>query len=227
MEAVKQIFGAVAAFVGVLSGLVTLYAKYMDMRKKAGREADDAAEPPAVPVPTPRRGRRVEYDEPPEVLLADEPVSAARARQLVKGPAIALMVAGGLSLVYNLGLAGFGYVDEFVTPLTSDTRARHDAEAARAADPKSAPAYSAETTKADQDRTSTVCAVIALFSFSFGSAAAIWAGYNMLRLRSYWLSMAGSIAVMPGACACCFAGVPIGIWSLTVLLRPDVKDAFC
>ena len=35
---------------------------------------------------------------------------------------MALMIAGGISLFGNLGLAVFGYVDEFVTPLSAETQ---------------------------------------------------------------------------------------------------------
>ena len=33
-------------------------------------------------------------------------------------------------------------------------------------------------------------------------------------------------AVMPGMCLCCFAGMPIGLWSLSVLIKPEVSSAF-
>ena len=59
-----------------------------------------------------------------------------------------------------------------------------------------------------------------------GDAVAIWSGYNMLRLRNYWLALAGSIALMPGSCMCCLLGLPSGIWSFVVLVDPDVRAAF-
>ncbi len=223
MEAMKQIFGTFGAVVGVLSGLITLYAKYCDIKKKAGRE-DDAPEPPTVPVRAARRSQPDEFGEPAAVLRPWPSDSAGNARQLVRGPAIALMVAGGLSLVFNLAVAGFGYVDEFVTPLSTETKLRHDAEAARMADPRAT--YVGVTPDLDSGRTSAMMGAVALVGFAFASAAALWAGYNMLRLRSYWLSMAGSIAIMPGAFMCCMAGFPIGIWSLMVLLKPEVSSAF-
>jgi hypothetical protein len=58
------------------------------------------------------------------------------------------------------------------------------------------------------------------------SCLAIWAGFNMIRLKAYKLSIAGGIAIMPGACICCLAGMPIGIWSLVVLSLPQVRSAF-
>ena len=55
------------------------------------------------------------------------------------------------------------------------------------------------------------------------SAIGIWAGFGMLRLRNYWLAVAGSLLVMP-----CFLvlGMPIGILSLIRLARPEVRSAF-
>jgi len=78
----------------------------------------------------------------------------------------------------------------------------------------------------EHDRAAAVMAIFMLLCFSGACGMAIWAGFNMIKLRSYWLSVAGSFAVMPGACFCCLAGIPIGIWSLTVLLDPEVSSAF-
>jgi hypothetical protein len=233
MEVVKQIFAILGTGIGVLSGLVTLYAKYMDMKKKAGSGAT-ADDPPVATTPEsyrrrlelldgpstafeePERAQPRRFDEAPIVLEVRPSVSAAAIRQVVRAPAIAMMVAGGLGLVFNLLVAGFGYVDEFVTPLTTETQARRAAEAAGGS----------VSAGDDPQRTSAMLGAVTLFGFAVASAAAVWAGFNMLRLRSYWLSVAGSIAVMPGACVCGFAGVPIGIWSLVVLFRPGVADAF-
>jgi len=138
---------------------------------------------------------------------------------------MALLVAGGISLFTNLFVAGFGFVDQFVTPLSTETRQRKEAEAAMRMQPGAWPSQPvAAGERADQ--ASTVMGLFALLSFSVASATAIWAGYGMLRLRSYWLSVAGSFAVMPAASVCCLAGFPVGIWSLTVLLRPEVASAF-
>ncbi len=47
-----------------------------------------------------------------------------------------------------------------------------------------------------------------------------------MNLRSYWLSVAGSFAIMAGGATCCMGGIPIGIWSLSVLYKPEVAAAF-
>jgi len=220
MQAIKDFATVVGAVIGVMTALVTLYAKFIDLRKKAAPKEEDktavAAEalvdvPP--PAKLPRTVRVVEVDdveEPPAVFRVAEPTGATirQVREMVKAPAIALMVAGSLSLLFNVLVAGYGYVDTFVTPLSAESKA-HQAAGTGA-----------------EDRATTVMTLVVTLGLSVASAAAGWAGYNMLRLRSYWLSMAGSVAIMPGAMLCCFAGMPVGIWSLTLLLRPEVKAAF-
>lgn len=47
----------------------------------------------------------------------------------------------------------------------------------------------------------------------------------MIRARSWGLAMTGAIVAMVNVC-CCVAGLPIGIWCLVILLRPESKSAF-
>jgi hypothetical protein len=55
----------------------------------------------------------------------------------------------------------------------------------------------------------------------------IYAAMQMKELRGYPLAMAASIVSMvPCLSPCCCIGLPIGIWCLVVLLRPEVKAAF-
>jgi sorbitol-specific phosphotransferase system component IIC len=49
---------------------------------------------------------------------------------------------------------------------------------------------------------------------------------KMKRLENYGLAMAASIIAMLPCSLCCIAGLPIGIWSLVVLSKPEVKSAF-
>lgn len=49
---------------------------------------------------------------------------------------------------------------------------------------------------------------------------------KMLQQRSWALSMAAAILIsIPCIGPCCPFGIPIGIWSLMVLFRPDVRAA--
>jgi hypothetical protein len=50
---------------------------------------------------------------------------------------------------------------------------------------------------------------------------------KMKKLQSYRLAMAASIiAMIPCLSPCCLIGLPIGIWALVVLSKPEVKSAF-
>jgi hypothetical protein len=49
---------------------------------------------------------------------------------------------------------------------------------------------------------------------------------QMKNLTSYGYAVTASIAAMLPCTACCIAGIPIGIWSLIVIHRSDVKSAW-
>ena len=53
------------------------------------------------------------------------------------------------------------------------------------------------------------------------------AAKKMERLENFNWAMAGSIlAMLPCFSPCCVLGLPVGIWSLVVLNKPEVKGAF-
>jgi hypothetical protein len=55
----------------------------------------------------------------------------------------------------------------------------------------------------------------------------IFGGVKMMQLRSFGLAMAASIvALIPCWGSCCCIGIPVGIWALIVLNKPEVKTAF-
>jgi hypothetical protein len=55
----------------------------------------------------------------------------------------------------------------------------------------------------------------------------ILGGVQMARFRTWGLALAASIAAMInfGTC-CCVVGLPVGIWSIVILLNDEVKLAF-
>jgi hypothetical protein len=58
-------------------------------------------------------------------------------------------------------------------------------------------------------------------------AVTVFGGLKMRSLQSYGLCMAASIlAMIPCTSGCCLIGLPIGIWALVVLSKPEVKSAF-
>jgi hypothetical protein len=59
------------------------------------------------------------------------------------------------------------------------------------------------------------------------AAFIIYAALKMRDLTQYGMAMAASIlAMIPCISPCCIIGLPIGIWCLVVLTRPEVKAAF-
>jgi hypothetical protein len=59
------------------------------------------------------------------------------------------------------------------------------------------------------------------------SAVVLLGALKMKKLESYGLAMAASIiAMVPCVSPCCLLGLPIGIWALVVLMKPEVKSAF-
>jgi hypothetical protein len=52
-------------------------------------------------------------------------------------------------------------------------------------------------------------------------------GFKMKKLENYTLAMTASIvAMIPCISPCCLAGLPIGIWALVILSKPEVKSSF-
>lgn len=232
MDTLKEVLSCAAAIVGLLTALVPLLARLLDKKRQAAHAEEPA--PLSRPVVRWQSGAAdqavLEVEPVVEVYAVPsrhDPRQVARARALVKPPAVTLLVMGVVGLLFNLVVAGFGYVDEFVTPLSTSTAERRNAAEARAHG-ASLPYAGASNVQegSDPERSTAVMTIVVLLSFSVPCAMAIWAGFNMIRLRSYWLSVAGSIAIMPGACFFCGFGLPVGIWSLVVLFRPDVHSAF-
>jgi hypothetical protein len=54
----------------------------------------------------------------------------------------------------------------------------------------------------------------------------LYGGVNMKKLENYGMAMAASIVAMLPCSACCVIGLPIGIWAVVVLSKPEVKSAF-
>jgi hypothetical protein len=59
------------------------------------------------------------------------------------------------------------------------------------------------------------------------SPVILYAGIQMSKVRSYGLARAGAIlSVIPCTTLCCIAGIPIGIWTLVTLSKPEVRALF-
>lgn len=59
------------------------------------------------------------------------------------------------------------------------------------------------------------------------AAFLLWAALQMKELKNWTVSVVASIlAMIPCISPCCIIGLPIGIWALVVLMKPEVKAAF-
>lgn len=79
-------------------------------------------------------------------------------------------------------------------------------------------------------------AIMNLASGAFGIAMALlslmanavilFGAMKMKRLQSFGLSMTAAILALVPCMTCCCLGLPVGIWALVVLNKPEVKGAF-
>lgn len=133
------------------------------------------------------------------------PAPGADAANLVSGPAIALMVVTGMSSIFYLLGAGMGLLAGGVGYLMPSS----------GSDPLDGVLGGVIG--------AAVYGVFAVFS-----AVAFFGALRMKQLRSYNLAMAAAIiSVVPCTTyVCCMLTMPLGIWALVVLLKPEVKAAF-
>jgi hypothetical protein len=231
MDGLKDVLGFLTAVLGLVSALIPIIGYIADKRRRASALVDPRISAPRGapeyhPEPAPGAVRSTELPEPKLAavrMAIPDSAAFAKAEQLVRNPAIFMIVVGGLSLTTNLLAAGIASVDQFVTPLGINQPRGPAMQPAPAGPFGDGPI---DQNLPDSDRNTTTLGIIGMFFFSLASAVAIWSGYNMLKLRNYWLALAGSIALVPGSCMCCFLGIPSGIWSFVVLINPEVSAAF-
>ena len=130
-------------------------------------------------------------------------------QERVKGPAIGLIVTGGLgALLVLAGLVAQGAMLALYRRMGIP-----------------------EDQVAQIERMQGANLVISLLMTVLGLAGAglvILGGFKMLKLRSWVLCVIASfVAMIPCfTSCCCVVGLPIGIWALVVLFNSEVKRAF-
>ena len=130
-------------------------------------------------------------------------------RQMVSGPATALLVTGIICLILSIfglvaNLTGTG----FQPP------------------PGEIPPEMQQFFEITKQFQGPVAIVMSFLSIAI-SALIIYAGQKMRALQSYTLAVTGAIlAIIPCISPCCCIGIPVGIWVLVVLFKPEVKAAF-
>jgi hypothetical protein len=139
----------------------------------------------------------------PVPVLTAAPPGGADAAESVKGPAIGLIavaVLGALLQIASLALRLGGA------------------------------SFMANSGMPNQALTNLFSGPIGVVSGVIGllvSGVIFFGALKMKNLESYGLAMAASIiAMIPCFSPCCLLGLPIGIWAIVVLSKPEVKSAF-
>jgi hypothetical protein len=134
--------------------------------------------------------------------------SLGQARDRVSGPAIGLIVVGGIGVLMALwgmvqSATGANQVPEEMFNDPNMAQYRSIIEGSQ--------------------RFGIVGNVLVLLT----SGLTIFGALKMKNLQSYGLAMAASIvAMIPCIGPCCCVGLPIGIWSIVTLSKPEIKAAF-
>ena len=135
-----------------------------------------------------------------------DPAAASK----VKGPATALMVVGGINILAGLYNIAQGITGAGAGPPPPNLQ--NDPEAMR-------------IFEMVQGITGPIAIVLGLVILAVGGVI-IFGGLKMKNLESPGLTKTASVLAMIPCISCCIIGLPIGIWSLTVLSKPDVSSAF-
>jgi hypothetical protein len=155
--------------------------------------------PPSPPSPPPPP-----YNPPP---MGGAPMGGPPAAQAVQGPAMGLMITGVIGLL--LGLLGL-----LMNVLGLGMSGMESMGGGGAAD---------QYMSYMSGGMGVVSAIIGLGISGF----IVWASMQMKQLRNWNMSVAASIvAMLPCIGPCCLIGIPVGIWSLMTLMKPEVKSAF-
>jgi hypothetical protein len=142
----------------------------------------------------------------PPTLSSPMPVAGSNAEGLVAGPAIALIVVAVLGFLIQaarlIWLLAFS------------------AEAVSRMQMQGQPQWANMFVSGPLVIASGVISILV-------SGVILLGGIKMKKLENYGLAMAASIvAMIPCISPCCIIGLPIGIWALVVLSKPEVKNAF-
>jgi hypothetical protein len=141
---------------------------------------------------------------PPAMPAIPVPAPGTAAAELVKGPAIGLIVVAILGVIFAIFSLLKNLLMGGAVPANSQIQM---------------PAWVAMLS-------GTVGVVLSIIGILVCGVILLGA-LKMKKLESYGLAMTASIiAMIPCLSPCCLIGLPIGIWSLVVLSKPEVKSAF-
>lgn len=134
------------------------------------------------------------------------PVQAVDAVRQVQGPAIGLLITAVLGLagaVGTLGMHAFG--------IAIEPPGRHGGDPFQQLINFSAGGLGM---------------IQGLVQLAVGGVI-LYGALKMMKLQNYQLAMVSTVmAMVPCVSPCCVVGLPIGIWALVVLIKPEVKSVF-
>ncbi|HKE01233.1 MAG TPA: hypothetical protein VKE69_09505 [Planctomycetota bacterium] len=134
--------------------------------------------------------------------MAGEPDAATAAlRARIEAPAIALMAFGLLSAAASVATAGLGVVFAALMHRQGPS----------------------------SDMFPVFVLALVLVPCAFGFAASLFVAFAANRMRkgeSYGLALAATVLAFAPISICWLLGIAIGIWSLVVLVDPNVRPAF-
>lgn len=136
------------------------------------------------------------------------------AREALNVPGILMMVFGGLMILSSL----FGLVSSALTG-----NANQDALRPLMDDPN----IPANLKQMLATMTGPGAKLINLLSMALSGFMA-FGGFQMRNLKNYPLCMAACIVAMlpcTSSCCCIFT-MPVGIWALVTMMKPEIKNAF-
>ncbi|SEU16112.1 hypothetical protein [Stigmatella erecta] len=131
------------------------------------------------------------------------------AREKVNVPAILLMVSGGIGIAFALLGA--------VQSLTGGSAAQMEQILSDPNLPEGVKTFATASTKGG--------IFVNLLSLALNGLV-FFGGLKMKSLENYKLAMAASIIALIPCFGCYCIGIPVGIWSLITLNKPEVKSAF-
>jgi hypothetical protein len=131
-------------------------------------------------------------------------VTTPEASDQVSGPSVGLLITGILGAV----LSFIGLIASLFRPGIESIKAQE---------------FIGEYARIAQGAASVAFCFVGLLVAGF----IIYASLKMKELTQWGLCVAASIiAMIPCISPCCIVGLPIGIWCLVVLTKPEVKTAF-
>jgi hypothetical protein len=143
---------------------------------------------------------------------AQTPTPSSDARLRVRMPAVLLIITGGLGILFTV----FGFLGEL------------------SGGPARSPAEEIMGNPALPDWLKTLTAISSTKSASYImafvtvaiNAFITFGGMKMKNLESRGLALAASIIAIVPCFSCFVVGIPVGIWCLVTLSKPEVKAAF-